>query len=127
KVFKDAMKTSRMLGLAGEAAFLLGARNNIMNMWDSCDTNTLTEDCEKAFIKNGTSLVVNYQVGTSIMTYAVSLAPSSMGLSLVIGIGGTMLWGYYGGELTDSIGDVVEYMVFDLTIEDVKNKIKEFL
>ncbi len=121
------MRTSRILGVAGDVAFLLGARNNIIDIWDSCDTNDMTEDCGKTLVKNGTSLVVNYQVGTSIMTYAISLAPTSMGLSLVIGIGGTMLWGYYGGELTDSIGDGAEYVVFDLTFEDVKNKIEELL
>ncbi|HIF9505913.1 TPA: hypothetical protein ACX6SZ_002291 [Photobacterium damselae] len=117
KVFKDAMKTSRILGFAGEAAFLIGVKDNIINIWDSCDSNDLTKDCGETLVENGMSLVVNYRVGASIMTYAIGLAPSSMGLSLAIGIGGTMLWGYYGSDISNFVGREVKYLMFDVLLD----------
>ncbi len=80
----------------------------------SCDSNDLTMDCGETLVENGMSLVVNYRVGTSIMTYAIGLAPSSMGLSLAIGIGGTMLWGYYGSNISNFVGREVKYLMFDV-------------
>lgn len=47
-----------------------------------------------------------HKVGEGIMTASFAFALYSMGLSLVAGISGTMLWGYYGGGLTDTGGDV---------------------
>ncbi|MEF1207676.1 hypothetical protein QTN99_18890, partial [Photobacterium damselae] len=117
KVFKDAMRTSNFLGFAGEAAFLIGAKDNIVNIWDSCDSNNLTKDCGETLVENGMSLVVNYRVGTSIMSYAIGLAPSSMGLSLAIGIGGTMLWGYYGSDISNFVGKEVKYLIFDVVLD----------
>ncbi|MGI2801204.1 hypothetical protein ACRTC3_21885, partial [Photobacterium damselae] len=114
KIFKDAMKTSRILGLAGDTAFLFGVEGNIKDMWNKCDSNDLTEECTRSITKNYTSMALNYKVGEGIVMASFGLAPYSMGLSLVVGIGGTMLWGYYGGTLTDKAGDKFEYLIFDL-------------
>ncbi|HIF9354032.1 TPA: hypothetical protein ACX6RJ_002036, partial [Photobacterium damselae] len=129
KVFKNAMKTSRMLGLAGDAAFLLGAESNIKDMWNKCESNTLTNECARSMVRNSSSMILNYQGGNAItrLSLFLALAPETMGLSLVVGVTGTMLWGYYGSELTNLGGDFVEYVIFDLTFEDVKNKIKDIL
>ncbi|HIF9148618.1 TPA: hypothetical protein ACX6PN_001216 [Photobacterium damselae] len=124
KVFKDAMKTSRILGLAGDAAFLLGVESNIKDMWGACDSNDLTEECARTMTRNYTSIALNYKVGEVIMTASFALAPYSMGLSLVGGISGTMLWGYFGGGLADTGGELAEYILFDLVFDNVKNTIE---
>ncbi|MFG0730906.1 hypothetical protein ACF8PC_11205, partial [Photobacterium damselae] len=120
KVFKDAMKTSRMLGLAGEAAFLLGVESNIKDMWESCDSNDLTEECARSMTRNGASMFANYNIGNGIVMISVYLVPYTMGISLAVGVGGTMLWGYYGGTLTDKFGEYFEYLTFDLPNEITK-------
>ncbi|HIF9186872.1 TPA: hypothetical protein ACX6PV_003920 [Photobacterium damselae] len=120
KVFKDAMKTSNMIGFAGDAAFLFGVESNIKDVWGSCDSNDLTEECARSMIRNGTSMLMNYLVGTAITNLSIEIAPISGGVSLFLGVGGTMWWGSNGGYYTDKFGDKVEYVIFDIAIDSIK-------
>ncbi|HIF9285218.1 TPA: hypothetical protein ACX6Q9_001119 [Photobacterium damselae] len=120
KVFKDAMKTSNMIGFAGDAAFLFGVESNIKDVWGSCDSNDLTEECTRSMIRNGTSMLMNYLVGTAITNLSIEIAPISGGVSLFLGVGGTMWWGSNGGYYTDKFGDKVEYVIFDIAIDSIK-------
>ena len=121
KVFNKAMSISKHADILGNSAFLLGARSNIADIWGRCDTNSLTEDCARALVKNGTSMFFNYQVGAAIARLSMSLVPISGGVSLVVGIGGNVWWGYNGGAYTDAIGEKTEYVIFDVVIDGIKD------
>ncbi|HIF9226042.1 TPA: LysM peptidoglycan-binding domain-containing protein, partial [Photobacterium damselae] len=123
KVFKDAMKTGRILGFSGDVAFLFGVESNIKDVWGTCDSNDLTEECARSMIRNGTSMLINYLVGTAITNVSARLIPFSGGLSLAVGIGGNVWWGYNGGVYTDMIGDKIEYVIFDIVIDSIKEGI----
>lgn len=40
-------------------------------------------------------------------------APTTYGLSIIPMVGGLHVWGLYGGDVSNSIGDRFEYLVFD--------------
>lgn len=120
-LFGKSAKISQYAGVLGNGAFLIGARGNISDIWNRCESNSLTEDCARSLIKNGTSMFANYQVGNIITSVSAQLIPFSGGLSLAVGVGGNVWWGYNGGTYTDKFGDKVEYLIFDVVIDSIKD------
>jgi hypothetical protein len=79
-----------------------------------------SEACMRAGVKNSASIVFNIDVGEGIGFLGTKFAPTTYGLSIVPMTGGLYAWGLYGGDVSNNVGDIAEYMVFDFYDDTVE-------
>ncbi|AZL86561.1 hypothetical protein EIJ81_19570 [Aliivibrio salmonicida] len=72
----------------------------------------ISEACGRSSTKNISSGAVNVLGGAAI-GYGLALAPVTGGLSIVLTGVGAFVWGVYGGDISNSVGDWVEGKIFD--------------
>ncbi|SGZ08968.1 hypothetical protein [Moritella viscosa] len=113
-MYKKVMGFSKYLGRAGKVAFIIGVKDNINDIYNTCTTDGIvTMTCARTTVKNGSSMIVNYGVGEQIGKAGVTFAASSGGLSIGAAIGATYWWADEGGDISNKLGDAFEYLLFD--------------
>ncbi|TMX42701.1 hypothetical protein DA100_07175 [Vibrio sp. Hep-1b-8] len=120
-LYKKSMEFSKLLGRAAWVATILGVRDNFMDIAKVCAKDEgFSEACMRAGVKNTASIAMNVGVGEGIGFVGVKLVPVSRGLSIIPMAGGLYIWGLYGVDLSNYIGDKAEYAVFDLYDDTVE-------
>ncbi|MGR6782613.1 hypothetical protein ACU5B6_26720 [Moritella viscosa] len=115
KVYKKVMDLGRNLNTAGKSLFLIGVKDNLLDMYHTCQgEGELTLTCSRSIVKNGSSIGINYITGEAIAWAGYGLAPSTSGISIGAAIGATYAWGVHGSEPSNKFGDGMEYFVFDV-------------
>ncbi|WP_234497975.1 PAAR domain-containing protein [Vibrio maritimus] len=114
-LYKKSMEFSKYLGRAAWVATIFGVRDNFIDIAKTCAQDEgFSEACVRAGVKNSFSIAVNIGVGESIGFLGTRFAPTTYGLSIIPMAGGLYAWGLYGGNVSNAIGDGVEYAIFDL-------------
>ena len=113
-LYKKSMEFSKLLGRAAWVATIFGVRDNFIEIAKVCAKDEgFSEACVRAGVKNSASIAVNVGVGEGIGFVGTRLVPTTNGLSIIPMVGGLYVWGLYGGDVSNSAGDGMEYLVFD--------------
>lgn len=112
-LYKESMSFSKGLKTGGWLVTGLGLYGNAQSIYQTCDMNgVISEACGRSSTKNISSGAVNVLGGAAI-GYGLALAPVTGGLSIVLTGVGAFVWGVYGGDISNSVGDWVEGKIFD--------------
>ena len=114
-LYKEAMSFSKMLRRAGWLAVGIGLYGNAQEVYQNCNMHgVISEACGRSTTRNISSGALNAGVGVGI-GYSLSyvLAPVTGGVSIVVIAAGALLWGEYGGNLSNKFGSWFEGWVFD--------------
>ncbi|MDD9180266.1 MULTISPECIES: DUF4150 domain-containing protein [Aliivibrio] len=110
-LYKQSMSFSKGLGIGSWLVTGLGLYGNGKDIYQTCSMNdVISEACGRTVTKNLSSATVNVLGGLGI---GAVFAPVTGGLSIVLIGGGSLLWGMYGGDISNDIGVIMEDFIFD--------------
>ncbi|SIO96081.1 hypothetical protein [Vibrio spartinae] len=114
-LYKQAISFSKMLSGASWAVALTGTAGNVHDIYKTCNVSgIISEACGRSTVKNFTSGAINVGMGYGIgVGLGVALAPVSGGVSILLIGAGTLLWGMYGGDISNRAGNLIEEFLFD--------------
>ena len=113
RLYKQAMSFSKQIKAGGFIVTGLGVYGNAADIYQTCDINgILSKACGRSTARNVISGTLNVGVGY-VLGFGLALAPVTGGLSILLVGGGTLLWGMYGGDLSNEAGEFVEEVIFD--------------
>ncbi|WNJ97789.1 hypothetical protein RND59_16815 [Vibrio ruber] len=108
-----ATNERRSLGVANGLVIAAGLYGNATDVIHTCNAKGWFEEtCNRSVTRNTVSAGINVGGGIAV-GIALSLVPVTGGLSIAIIAGGSFLWGLYGSEISDTVGQVIEEKVFD--------------
>ncbi len=91
----------------------LGVYGNAADIYQTCDINEVMSVASgRSAVKNISYGIFNGTVGYGLGATLI-LAPLTGCLSIVLVGGGALLWGLYGGELSNNVGTFFEEAIFD--------------
>ncbi|ROV58352.1 LysM peptidoglycan-binding domain-containing protein [Vibrio ponticus] len=112
-LYKQAMSHSKSLSTGGWLLVGVGLYGNAEDIYKTCEMNgVISESCGRATTQNVTAGIANASVGFAI-GYALTFAPVTAGLSIVLVGVGSFAWGMYGGAISNDWGRLVEEVIFD--------------
>lgn len=112
-LYKQAMSFSRSLGVANGLVVAAGLYGNATDVIQTCNAKGwFEEQCNRSVTSNVASAGVNIAGGLLIGT-AVGLTPITGGLSIALIAGGSFLWGVYGSNASNYVGNILEEVFFD--------------
>ncbi len=110
-LYKQSMSFSKGLKVGGWLVTGLGLYGNGKDIYQTCNMNdVISEACGRSVTKNVSSATINVLGGLGI---GAVFAPVTGGLSIVLIGGGSLLWGMYGGDISNEIGVIMEDFIFD--------------
>jgi len=112
-LYKQAMSFSRFLGVANGLVIGAGLYGNAVDVAKTCDASGWFEaTCNRSVVNNVVSGGVNVGGGIGI-GIALAAIPVTGGLFIALVAGGALLWGIYGGDMSNTFGNLMEEMIFD--------------